>query len=290
MISLKEKSSNGDPSPVSADEPRAKKSKATQKKKLKKKKTKKPGVVSSANDSEAEATSASQDPSEPMTAKNNEDKEDSATQKANDTTKLNSNEAQLGDLEAWHGMGVPPPVLKALHKLGFTQPTPIQSAIIPSAILGRMDVVGAAETGSGKTLAFAIPIIDAILRDRNAANTTAETPSAQLKPNVEEAEESKTDNDPDESDDDAPLPSSPPTLKALILTPTRELAVQVRDHIDRLIQFTDIRTAVVFGGLAVQKQTRILSYGPEIVVATPGRLWDLVQEGHPHLSRLSEIK
>ncbi|TRY76400.1 hypothetical protein TCAL_11782 [Tigriopus californicus] len=187
-----------------------------------------------------------------------------------------------GGLEAWHGMGVPPPVLQALHKLQFKQPTPIQSALIPSAILGRMDVVGAAETGSGKTLAFAIPIIETILRERNAGCPPPSSPG--------EGNRNHVDPEAGEAVDDLSMTSPPPDLKALILTPTRELAVQVRDHIDQLLQFTDIRTAVVFGGLAVQKQTRILSYGPEIVVATPGRLWDLVQEGHPHLSRLSEIK
>lgn len=78
-------------------------------------------------------------------------------------------------------------------------------------------------------------------------------------------------------------------LYALILTPTRELAVQVKDHLVAVAMYTDIRVAAVFGGLAAVKQERILSKCPEIVVATPGRLWELITEGNKHLNKIQNI-
>ncbi|KAG5267874.1 hypothetical protein AALO_G00226900 [Alosa alosa] len=88
---------------------------------------------------------------------------------------------------------------------------------------------------------------------------------------------------PDEAGDKQPL-------LALILTPTRELAVQVKHHIDAVAQFTGIKTAIIVGGMAPQKQHRMLSRKPEIVIATPGRLWDLIREGHPHLKNLRYLR
>ncbi|XP_054652280.1 ATP-dependent RNA helicase DDX24 [Dunckerocampus dactyliophorus] len=79
-------------------------------------------------------------------------------------------------------------------------------------------------------------------------------------------------------------------LLGLVLTPTRELAVQVKHHIDAVARFTDIRTAIVVGGMAQQKQRRMLSHRPEIIIATPGRLWDLIKERHPHLLNLRPLR
>ncbi|KPP60782.1 ATP-dependent RNA helicase DDX24-like [Scleropages formosus] len=79
-------------------------------------------------------------------------------------------------------------------------------------------------------------------------------------------------------------------LLGLVLTPTRELAVQVKHHIDAAAQFTGIKTAIVVGGMAPQKQNRILKRQPEIVIATPGRLWELIKEGHPHLQNLGHLR
>ncbi|KAL6105670.1 ddx24 [Pungitius sinensis] len=79
-------------------------------------------------------------------------------------------------------------------------------------------------------------------------------------------------------------------LLGLVLTPTRELAVQVKHHIDAVAKFTDIKTAIVVGGMAQEKQRRMLRRRPEIVIATPGRLWDLIQEKHPHLLNLRKLK
>ena len=117
----------------------------------------------------------------------------------------------------------------------------------------------------------------------------------------------------EELDQDEGLPKRP--LRSLILTPTRELAIQIKNHLEAAAKFTDIKVSVLFlsweevffstliwlflflfqiavvvGGMAAQKQIRMLNYGPEIVVATPGRLWDLIQEGNPHLSQVKKIK
>jgi len=82
----------------------------------------------------------------------------------------------------------------------------------------------------------------------------------------------------------------PKPLYALILTPTRELAVQIKKHIMDAAALTDIKVALVVGGLSSQKQERLLNYGPEIVVGTPGRLWELIQQRHPHLSHIENIR
>lgn len=79
-------------------------------------------------------------------------------------------------------------------------------------------------------------------------------------------------------------------LLGLVLTPTRELAVQVKQHIDAVAKFTGIKTAILVGGMSTQKQQRMLNRQPEIVIATPGRLWELVKEKHPHLSNLRQLR
>ncbi|XP_028352163.2 ATP-dependent RNA helicase DDX24 [Physeter macrocephalus] len=79
-------------------------------------------------------------------------------------------------------------------------------------------------------------------------------------------------------------------LLGLVLTPTRELAVQVKQHIDAVAKFTSIKTAILVGGMSTQKQQRMLNRQPEIVIATPGRLWELVKDKHPHLSNLRQLR
>lgn len=85
-------------------------------------------------------------------------------------------------------------------------------------------------------------------------------------------------------------PNQKQPLLGLILTPTRELAVQVKHHIDAVAQFTGIKTAIIVGGMAPQKQNRLLNRRPEIVIATPGRLWELIKERHPHLLNLRQLR
>ena len=133
------------------------------------------------------------------------------------------------------------PIMKALKEKGYTEPTPIQAQSIP-LILDRKDVLGCAQTGTGKTAAFAIPIIQLI--DKIEKNNTGK-----------------------------------PVLRSLIVTPTRELAIQIDDNIKDYSKHTKIRHAVIFGGVKQHRQVQQLKGGVHILVATPGRLLDLIGQG-----------
>lgn len=133
------------------------------------------------------------------------------------------------------------PILKALDTEGYTQPTPIQEQSIPS-ILKKRDLLGCAQTGTGKTAAFAIPILQ--LLNRPHANT-----------------------------------KGPRQVKALILTPTRELAIQIEESLNAYGRHLPLRHLVIFGGVGQKSQTDALQKGIDILVATPGRLLDLMNQG-----------
>ena len=175
----------------------------------------------------------------------------SATAAADDTVPAETTEAESeapveADVTAWEPFGLSEPVLKGLAALGFSTPTPIQESAVPAALVRRKDVFAAAETGSGKTLAFGLPILARLSEEKR--NGTL-----------------------------------PPGLRALIITPTRELAIQVKDHLKAVSTFTGLTIAVIVGGLAQAKQNRVLAAQPEVIVATPGRLWELCTMGE-HLS------
>ncbi|PNF41284.1 hypothetical protein B7P43_G01468 [Cryptotermes secundus] len=213
-----------------------------------------------------------------------------------------SSELLESKMSAWHGVGIMSPILRALEEQGFVEPTEIQAKTLPAAVLGRRDILGAAETGSGKTLAFGIPILHRILEDRGQSAVHAKR--------TIEAEPCQSENEYEEHEDENSRemvglgcvqvmkdvsPHNTPgcsqsKLYALVLTPTRELAMQVHKHLTAAARYTGIKIAVVVGGMAPQKQERLLSRGPEIVVATPGRLWELIQDGNPHLAQVSNIR
>ncbi|KAJ2963969.1 hypothetical protein NQZ79_g1049 [Umbelopsis isabellina] len=155
------------------------------------------------------------------------------------------------DTSKWDEFNLNEAIVNALKYHKFSSPTPIQEKTLPLAIEGR-DIVGAAETGSGKTLAFGIPI-------------------AQYLASLDKEQ-------------------SHHSLAALILTPTRELAMQVKNHIENITCFMDIRTIAIVGGMSAQKQKRQLGQKPNIVVATPGRLWELFSEEDEYLENLKHIK
>ncbi|XP_076681119.1 ATP-dependent RNA helicase DDX24 isoform X2 [Andrena cerasifolii] len=225
------------------------------------------------------------------------------------------------DAQAWSTLGVPAPVIKALKDQQFHTPTTIQALTLPSAILGRRDILGAAETGSGKTLAFGIPIINGILELKSKQQSMLNSKTVtEISGNIENkgwvCSENETGEDENSSSEcdyngdvdstngggigcvrvinniqlDKPQNHGQKPLFALILTPTRELAIQIKDHLTKAAKYTDIHIAVVLGGMAAVKQERILSKGPEIVIATPGRLWELIQQGNPHLNQVDSIK
>ncbi|KAF1769504.1 hypothetical protein GCK72_001321 [Caenorhabditis remanei] len=150
------------------------------------------------------------------------------------------------DISAWKQFFfLPNEILQAVEQMGFSEPTPIQSAVLPVAVRDHQDVLGAAETGSGKTLAFGIPIVARLL-------------------------ESSAEND-EEEEFKGP--------RALVIAPTRELVIQIMRHITALIAPTSLKATSIVGGLAQVKQDRVISQQrPDIVVATPGRLWAMMQE------------
>ncbi|GAB0091099.1 RNA helicase [Sergentomyia squamirostris] len=200
---------------------------------------------------------------------------------------------QVEELQEWHTFGLREPLLQAIAELGFGRPTQIQTLTLPAALMGRRDILGAAETGSGKTLAFGLPILNGILELKEREVTD---PSVKLRKNVEIIRGRKDRDNltppPEELSDDeeTPLTSGPPRkLYAFILTPTRELAVQVTDHLKAVAVHTGIRIVTIFGGMALVKQERLLRQCPEVVVATPGRLWELLKEGNAHLNKVDDI-
>ncbi|KAK7100947.1 ATP-dependent RNA helicase DDX24-like [Littorina saxatilis] len=168
--------------------------------------------------------------------------------------KLSSQEIQLDTMQSWKGLGVSPVLLQALEEEGFNDPTPVQALALPDAIFHKMDIIAAAETGSGKTLGFGLPVLENILScGVDAERLREEGPCA------------------------------------LILEPTRELAMQVHKHLKAAARHTNIQVVTVVGGMAAQKQHRLLKRCPHIIVATPGRLWELIQEGDGHLNKLHNI-
>ncbi|HEY8608870.1 MAG TPA: DEAD/DEAH box helicase [Noviherbaspirillum sp.] len=140
-------------------------------------------------------------------------------------------------------------ILRALADQGYVHPTPIQAEAIPVVLRGR-DVMGAAQTGTGKTAGFSLPIIQLLLAHANTSASPARHP-----------------------------------VRALILTPTRELADQVADNVKAYSRHTPLRSTVVFGGVDMNPQTAALRSGVEIVIATPGRLLDHVQQKTVNLSQ-----
>jgi ATP-dependent RNA helicase RhlE len=138
------------------------------------------------------------------------------------------------------------PVLKALSDEGYTTPTPIQEQAIPS-ILQHKDLLGCAQTGTGKTAAFAIPILQLMHQEQQQ--------SQQGRRNI----------------------------KALILTPTRELAIQIEESFKAYGKYLDLKHLVIYGGVSQYSQVASLRRGIDILVATPGRLLDLMQQRHVSL-------
>lgn len=140
------------------------------------------------------------------------------------------------------------PILRALNTEGYSTPTPIQEQSIPVALAGR-DLLGCAQTGTGKTAAFAIPILQHLYAEKSNGQRTR-------------------------------------GIRALILTPTRELAIQIDESIAAYGRHLGLKHLVVFGGVSQHPQTAALRSGTDILIATPGRLLDLMQQGYISLSNI----
>lgn len=140
------------------------------------------------------------------------------------------------------------PILQALKTEGYTKPTPIQAQTIPLA-LERKDILGCAQTGTGKTAAFAIPIIQLMSLDKTTFQGKR-------------------------------------PIRSLILTPTRELAIQIEESFANYGRNTNLKSLVIFGGVSQFSQVESLKKGIDILIATPGRLLDLMTQGYVDISRI----
>ncbi|MEI2416678.1 DEAD/DEAH box helicase [Orrella sp. JC864] len=147
--------------------------------------------------------------------------------------------------------GLHPDLLRAVAETGYTTPTPIQAQAMPVVMNGR-DVMGAAQTGTGKTAAFTLPILHRLMPLANNSMSPARHP-----------------------------------VRALILAPTRELADQVAENARRYSLHTPLRTAVVFGGVDIAPQKAALRAGCEVLIATPGRLLDHVEQRNVNLGQVN---
>jgi ATP-dependent RNA helicase RhlE len=147
-------------------------------------------------------------------------------------------------------LGLRPEILRAVAEAGYTTPTPIQQQAIPVVMAGR-DVMGGAQTGTGKTAGFGLPILHRLAPQANTSPSPARHP-----------------------------------VRALILTPTRELAIQVEESIREYGKYTGLRSTVVYGGVDIKQQLPIVRGGVEILVATPGRLLDHIEHKSVHLGQV----
>lgn len=145
-------------------------------------------------------------------------------------------------------LGLSTELLKAISDSGYKHPTPIQSKAIPVILEGR-DVMGAAQTGTGKTAGFTLPLLRRLEVYANSSMSPAKHP-----------------------------------LRALILVPTRELAIQVHENVKNYGKYTRLKSSLVFGGVNIEPQTDVIRSGIEILVATPGRLLDHIQQKNLNLS------
>ncbi|OZC03102.1 DEAD/DEAH box helicase [Rubricoccus marinus] len=145
-----------------------------------------------------------------------------------------------------------PAVRKGVQDAGYTTPTPVQAATLPHGLKG-IDVVGVAQTGTGKTAAFVLPILDYLEREPSKG-------SGRQRP-----------------------------IRALVVTPTRELAIQVTDAAKTYGKHTSIRSATIYGGVSKGKQREAIRRGTDLVVATPGRLLDFMGEGVIDLSKVDVL-
>ena len=145
------------------------------------------------------------------------------------------------------------PLARAVAEMGYETMTPIQAQAIPVVLTGK-DVMGAAQTGTGKTAAFSLPLLQRMLKHENSSASPARHP-----------------------------------VRALVLLPTRELAVQVAEQVELYAKYTKLRSTVVFGGMDMKPQTLELKRGVEVLVATPGRLLDHIEAKNAVLNQVEYV-
>ena len=172
-------------------------------------------------------------------------RQEGASRPATSSTKAAGTEINNGGFST---LGLSPTTLQAVNQAGYSQPTPVQSGVIPRAIAG-IDVLGQAQTGTGKTASFVLPILELLTQSLGRGNG----------------------------------------VRALVLVPTRELAVQVRDEFEKLAAGSKLRCVAVYGGKPIKSQIDKLARNPQVVVGTPGRVLDHMSRGTLVLSDLELV-
>jgi ATP-dependent RNA helicase RhlE len=155
--------------------------------------------------------------------------------------------------DSFSNLSLAPTLARAVAEMGYESMTPIQAQAIPVVLTGQ-DVMGAAQTGTGKTAAFSLPLLQRLLKHENPSTSPARHP-----------------------------------VRALVLLPTRELADQVAQQIKMYAKYTQLRSAVVFGGMDMKPQTLELKKGVEVLVATPGRLLDHIEAKNAVLNQVEYV-
>ncbi len=183
-------------------------------------------------------------------------------------------------------LSIAEPILRAVGEKGYTQATPIQQQGIPVAISGR-DMLGIAQTGTGKTAAFAIPIIQRLWNARLEERKSAAHDTSGVHADDEQTEIKNRRKDR-RGRDHGKLQGRR-EIKALVLTPTRELALQISDCFADYGKYTGLRHTVIFGGVKQGPQTEQLKRGVDILIATPGRLHDLIGQGFIDLNHINHF-
>lgn len=150
---------------------------------------------------------------------------------------------------SFQSLGLSDDILRAVTECGYTTPTPIQQQAIPTVMAGH-DLLAAAQTGTGKTAGFTLPLLHKLSQTKTGGK---------------------------------------PVIKALILTPTRELAAQVEDNLNTYAKYTGLKSLVIFGGVGINPQISALRRGVDILVATPGRLLDHSRQGTVDLSKIDVL-
>ncbi|MEM9351946.1 MAG: DEAD/DEAH box helicase [Planctomycetota bacterium] len=167
-------------------------------------------------------------------------------------------------------LGLAEQFLRATEALGYETATPIQAEAIPVVLAGR-DLIGCAQTGTGKTAAFTLPMLDRLMQT---------LPPKPKRPEGEPKHEQRNKRRPKGSQ------PKPRPIRALVLAPTRELAAQIQESLEKYGKYTPLRQTVVFGGVSQFHQVKALRHGVDALVATPGRLLDLRDQGYIDLSNV----
>jgi ATP-dependent RNA helicase RhlE len=170
---------------------------------------------------------------------------------------------------SFEGLGLTPELLRAVAREGYVEPTPVQAQAIPQ-VLAHRDVLARAQTGTGKTAAFVLPILQLLHANRPTPRhpIRASVPRGRRRLGVR------------------PQIASGLPIRCLVLTPTRELALQVEEFVRNYGREKPVRSAAIYGGVGYEPQFDAIKAGPEIVVATPGRLLDIVEQGRIDLRKV----